>query len=56
MFLGEVTFSNIQHYEITGHKKNDISNLELEDAIKHGKFNLKRGGVLKGGDNKNADI
>ena len=28
MFLGEVTFSNIQHYEITGDKKNDISNLE----------------------------
>ena len=26
MFLGEVTFSNIQHYEITGDKKNDISN------------------------------
>lgn len=28
----------------------------LEHAVKHGKFNLKKSGVLKGGDDKNADI
>lgn len=44
------------HHKDENKRNNDISNLELEHAVKHGKFNLKKSGVLKGGDDTNADI